>query len=148
MWRIWCIPDFFSKSRTLMWLFTETFCNAMEMAFHWKQYHKWSSDAWLLCRDTGPCHAEFLAKHIMPVVPHLLYSIDFAPMPILMLPQAIACPKWEAIWDVVGTTYYKWKMQSFLKHMCHTHVHKRKDSRNHCVQPWGLYVKKWTQNYL
>jgi len=92
MWSIWCIPDFFFKNRTLMWLFTEPFCNAMEMAFHWKQYHKWSSSARLLHRDTGSCHTEFLAKHRMPVVLHLLYLLDFAPMQILMLPQAIACP--------------------------------------------------------
>jgi len=78
-----------------------TIFNAMEMAFHWKQYHKWSSGAWLLHSDTGPCHTEFLAKHRMPVLPHLLYSLDFAPMQIPMLPQAIACPKWEAIQDVV-----------------------------------------------
>jgi len=61
-------------------------------AFHWKYYHKWSSGAWLLHHDTGPYHIEFLAKHGIQVVPHLLYSLDFAPVQILMLLQEIACP--------------------------------------------------------
>jgi hypothetical protein len=47
--------------------------------------HKWSSDTWLLHHDSVTCHTainvrEFLAKHSIPVVPHLPYSPDLAPM--------------------------------------------------------------------
>jgi hypothetical protein len=52
------------------------------------------------------------------VVPHLLYSLDFTPMQILMLPQA----EGEAIQDIVGTTYYNMEdaacSETYLPNLC------------------------------
>jgi hypothetical protein len=54
--------------------------------------HKWSSNTWLLHHDNAPCHAalsvrEFLAKHSIPVVPHLSFPPDLAPCDFFLFPS-------------------------------------------------------------
>jgi hypothetical protein len=57
----------------------------LQEAIRRKRPHKWSSSTWLLHHDKAPCHTalsvrKFLAKHSIPVVPHLPYSQNWLPV--------------------------------------------------------------------
>jgi hypothetical protein len=89
--------------------------------------HKWS---WLLHHDNAPCHTalsvrEFLGKHSIPVVPHLPYSLDFAPCDFFLFPRLKSTLKGKRFQDVaeiqLNTTR---QLQAIPKQAYQTYIEK------------------------
>jgi hypothetical protein len=109
--------------------------------------HKWSSGTWLLHHNNVPCHAvlsvrEFLAKHSIPMVPHLPYSPDLAPCDFFLFPRLKSTLKGKRFQDVpkiqLNTTQ---QLQAISKQAYQTCIEKWKDCWNRCIQPGGLYFE-------
>jgi hypothetical protein len=101
--------EFLPQSQTMSQTVYITVLQRLRDAVRRKRLHKWSSGTWLLHHDNAPCHAalnarEFLAKHSIPVVPHLPFSPDLVPLRFLPLPQAEKHPEGEKISRRCGDT--------------------------------------------
>jgi hypothetical protein len=95
---------------------------------------------WFLHHDNAPCHAapsvrEFLAKHIIPVVPHAPYSPDLA-LNLLPLPQAEEYPEGETISRRREDT-----TKAIPKQDYQTCIEKRKDRWNRRIRSGGSYFE-------
>jgi histone-lysine N-methyltransferase SETMAR len=94
--------EFLPQRQTMNQTVCITILQHLQDAVHRKRPHKWSSDSWLLHHDNMACHAalsvrEFLAKHSIPVVPHLLYSPDLAPCNFFLFPRLKSTLEGETI---------------------------------------------------
>jgi hypothetical protein len=98
-----------------------------------EQPHKWSSGTWLLKHDDAPQHAAlnvrvFLAKHSIPVVPHLPYSPDLAPCNFFLFPRlktTLMGKQFQEIMKIqLNTT---WQLQAIPKQAYNTCTEKWKD---------------------
>ena len=61
-------------------------------AILWKRPELWGSGDWFLHHDNAPAHSalrtcEFLAKHLITVLPHPPYSPDLAPCDFFLFPK-------------------------------------------------------------
>jgi hypothetical protein len=84
--------EFLPQCQTMNQTVYITILQRLQDAVHRKRPYKWLSDTWLLHHDNVPCRValsvrEFLAKHSIPMVPHLPYSPDLAPCDFFLFPR-------------------------------------------------------------
>jgi hypothetical protein len=138
---------FLTQRQTMNQTVCITVLQRLRDAVRRKRPHKWSSGTWLLHHGNAPCHAalsvrEFLAKHSIPVVPHLPYSPDLASCDFLLLLRLKITLKRKRLQDVaeiqLNTTR---QLQVISKQAYQKSIEKWKDRWYHCIQSGGSYFE-------
>jgi hypothetical protein len=144
-WEGLVYPEFLPQGQNMNQTVYKSFsmplrCSSSEMA------SQTVSDTWLLhfnnTRWPAPLSVtQLLAKHSIPVVPHLPYSLDLAPCNLLLSLFLRIALKRRRYQDIAETQLnITWQLQAILRQVYHRYIEKVKYDWNHCIKPeWSYF---------